>query len=103
MKLLIFGTGMIVNDFFDGVAEMPFDEFYLCGRTKEKVDNLVDKFNLSKAYYDIDEALQSDAEVVYVGLPNNLHFEYARKSLEAGKHVIVEKPFMANLKQAKEI
>ena len=103
MKLLIFGTGMIVNDYLNGVNEMPFDKTYLCGRTKEKVDELVQKFNLSNAFYDVDEALRSDAEVVYVGLPNNLHFEYAKKSLEAGKHVIVEKPFMPTLKEAKEI
>lgn len=103
MKLLIFGTGMIVNDFLDGVDEMPFDKFYICGRTKEKVDNIVKRFKLSKAFYDVDEALRSDAEVVYVGLPNNLHFEYAKKSLEAGKHVIVEKPFMPTLKEANEI
>ena len=103
MKLLIFGTGMIVNDYLDGVSEMPFEETYLCGRTKEKADDLVQKFNLSKAFYDVDEALQSDAEVVYVGLPNNLHFEYAKKSLEAGKHVIVEKPFMPCLQDAQDI
>lgn len=103
MNLLIFGTGMIVNDYLDGVKEMPFDKTYLCGRTKDKVDDLVEKFKLDKAYYDVDEALKSNAEFVYVGLPNNLHFEYAKKSLEAGKHVIVEKPFMPCLKDAQDI
>lgn len=103
MKLLIFGTGMIVNDFLDGVEQMPFEEVYLCGRSKDKVDDLIEKFKLSCAFYDVDKALASDAEVVYVGLPNNLHFEYAKRSLEAGKHVIVEKPFMASYDQAKEI
>ncbi len=103
MNLLVFGTGMIVNDFLDGIDEMPFDKVFLCGRNKDNVDVLVEKFNLAGAYYDVEEALSSETEVAYVGLPNNLHFEYAKKSLEAGKHVIVEKPFMTNLKEAKAI
>ena len=103
MNLLVFGTGMIVNDFLNGVDEMPFNNIYLCGRNKEKVDGLIDKFKLAGGYYKVEEALSSETEVAYVGLPNNLHFEYAKMSLEAGKHVIVEKPFMSNLKEAKAI
>lgn len=103
MKLLIFGSGMIVNDFLQGVNELPFEEVYLCGRNKQKVDELGSKYSVDKTFYDTDAALACDADVVYVGLPNNLHFEYAKKSLETGKHVIVEKPFMATAKEAEEI
>ena len=103
MKLLIFGSGMIVNDFLQGVHELPFEEVYLCGRNKEKVDELASKYPVDKTFYDVEAALESDADVTYVGLPNNLHFEYAKKSLEAGKHVIVEKPFMATAEETQEI
>lgn len=103
MKLLIFGTGMIVNDFLEGVDELSFNVVYLCGRNKEKVDEVAAKFHLDKAFYDVDKALASDADVVYIGLPNNLHFEFAKRSLEAGKHVIVEKPFMSSNNEAKNI
>lgn len=103
MKLLIFGTGMIVNDFLQGIDELNLDSVYIYGRTAEKANALKEKYNLDKAFNNIDDALASDADVAYVGLPNNLHFEYAKAALEAGMHTIIEKPLMPNLKQAQEI
>ena len=45
-----------------------------------------------------DELLNDDAiELIVVNTPDPTHFEYARKSLEAGKHVVVEKPFTQNI------
>jgi dTDP-3,4-didehydro-2,6-dideoxy-alpha-D-glucose 3-reductase len=40
----------------------------------------------------------SCSELVYISLPNHLHFVWAKKSLEHGMHVIVEKPATLNLK-----
>lgn len=40
---------------------------------------------------------------MYISLPNSLHFEWAKKALEAGKHVLCEKPFTANGSEAKAL
>jgi predicted dehydrogenase len=42
-------------------------------------------------------------ELVVVNTPNVTHYEYAKKALGAGKHVIVEKPFTATIEQAREL
>lgn len=51
------------------------------------------------------EELLADAsvELVVVNTPNYTHFDYCKKALEAGKHVVVEKPFTTTVAEAKEL
>jgi scyllo-inositol 2-dehydrogenase (NADP+) len=42
-------------------------------------------------------------DLVIVGSPNDTHFPYAKAVLEAGKHVLIEKPFANSLEQAREL
>lgn len=52
----------------------------------------------------VDEMLAiSDIDLVTVTTPNKTHFEIAKKCLEAGKHVVVDKPFATTLKDAQEL
>ena len=52
-------------------------------------------------YTDFDEALKLDADLVIVALPHKFHVSYAKKAVEAGKNVLIEKPFTDNLEEAK--
>ena len=57
-----------------------------------------------KVFRDYDEMLADPAvEMVVVNTPSYTHYEYAKKSLQAGKHTIVEKPFTATVAQAQEL
>lgn len=44
-----------------------------------------------------DLLIESDAELVIVTAPNDVHFDLAKQALENGKHVIIEKPFVTNI------
>ena len=61
----------------------------------ERTKNLAaEKYPGVKTYRSLEELLADETvELVIVNTPNYTHFDYARKALEAGKHVIVEKPF----------
>jgi UDP-N-acetylglucosamine 3-dehydrogenase len=48
----------------------------------------------------IEQALESDADAVHIALPNNLHYELGRAALEAGKHVLLEKPMATDSRHA---
>jgi scyllo-inositol 2-dehydrogenase (NADP+) len=52
----------------------------------------------------VEEAL-ADAKIslIVVGTPNETHYQLAKKALEAGKHVVIDKPFAATSEQAKEL
>lgn len=53
-----------------------------------------------KIYRDFEELIRDeDVELVIVNTPNFTHFDLAKKALNAGKHVVVEKPFTITLKE----
>lgn len=57
-----------------------------------------------KIYRSLEEVLADDTvELVVVNTPTATHFEYAKKSLEAGKHVVVEKAFTTTTAEAIEL
>lgn len=56
-----------------------------------------------KAYSTLEECLADDTELVIIATPNNFHKELSIKAMEAGKHVICEKPVMMNSEELKEV
>jgi scyllo-inositol 2-dehydrogenase (NADP+) len=71
----------------------------------ERSKNLAEKkYPAVKTYRQLDDMLADDfVEMVIVNTPNFTHYEYAKKALRAGKHVIVEKPFTVTVDEGKEL
>ena len=105
MKLGILGTGMIVKDMLPMLSGLKLPAVYLLGRPESRtnVEGLCSQYGLTGTYYDYDELLAGDVDTIYVALPNFLHYAFAKKALEHGKHVILEKPATANARELSEL
>jgi len=66
----------------------------VASRDQTRADVYAQEWNIPRAY-GAYEALLADPEIeaVYISLPNTLHCEWSIKALQAGKHVLCEKPF----------
>ncbi|WP_234122500.1 Gfo/Idh/MocA family protein [Clostridium hydrogenum] len=103
MKLGIVGAGMIVKDFLETTNYLKGLELTaIFGRksSEKAINELKNEYKIKSIFYDYDELLNSDVDTVYIALPNNLHFEFSKRALEANKNVIVEKPMTSNYKEA---
>lgn len=70
-------------------------------RSKSTVEAIYPDIVPSKTF---DELLaDGEIDLVVVNTPDDMHFEFSRKALEAGKHVVVEKPFTQTVEQAEEL
>lgn len=82
-----------------------YGEVYaIASRSTEKAQNIAEQFGIPKCYGSYEELLaDDDIDAVYIPLPNHLHVQWAIKSLEAGKHVLVEKPVGLSSKEAERL
>lgn len=65
----------------------------IASRDLEKARTLADRFGARHAFGSYEELLASpDVDGVYIPLPTSQHVEWTGKAIEAGKHVLVEKP-----------
>jgi scyllo-inositol 2-dehydrogenase (NADP+) len=71
----------------------------------ERTKNLAeDKYPGVITYRTLEEMLADNTiELVVVNTPNYTHYEYAKKALEAGKHVVIEKPFTTTVAEGEEL
>ncbi len=58
---------------------------------------------IQKYTADFDELIHDDIDSVHICTPNNLHYQMAKKALQAGKHVICEKPLATTIDEAEEL
>ena len=76
----------------------------VAARDRSRADAFASKHGIPKVH-DSYAALVADPEIdaIYNPLPNGLHAEWTIAALEAGKHVLCEKPFTANAKEAEAV
>ncbi len=74
--------------------------FAACDIVPELLEKFCQQFNIPHAFTDYQAFLQSEVEVVSICTPHFLHAEQAIAALEAGKHVLCEKPLAISMSEA---
>jgi predicted dehydrogenase len=77
-----------------GAQESPeVDLVAVASRDRARAEEYARTWGIERAYGSYEELLADAAvEAVYISLPNTLHCEWSRRAVEAGKHVLCEKP-----------
>jgi predicted dehydrogenase len=76
----------------------------IASRDEQRAKKVAAEFGISKTYPSYETLLADpEIEVIYNSLPNHLHAPLTIKALEAGKHVLCEKPIALNAEQARQI
>lgn len=94
---------------FKGISSASAEEWFgkateaMVSAEREKAQSFVDTYG-GRLFSSYSELLSSDEiDAVYIPLPPALHFRWARAALQSGKHILLEKPFTASLKDTEQL
>ncbi len=95
IRLGILSTALINRKLLRGAALVPeIDVVAVASRDVERARRFADEWEIPAAIGDYDDLLHSPAvDAVYIPLPNGLHHTWTMRALQAGKHVLCEKPY----------
>lgn len=105
MQIGIVGAGMTVPWFLEAAKLIPEMEVRaLFARKEEKRKEICEKYQVPVAYDSYEKLLADQSiDVLYLPVPNHLHYSFTKQALKAGKHVILEKPFTVTYEEAKKL
>ncbi len=105
LKAVIFGTGFMGRVHTEGLRRLGSVEVAgIAARTEEQARHFADELSIAGATGDYRDFLADPAiDAVHICTPNELHFPMAMAALEAGKHVLCEKPLATSVQEAEQM
>ncbi len=105
LKLGIIGAGMIAPSGVEGAAKSGRAEVVAVADIDPgRLASFAAKHGIPKTYPKAEDLIRDKGiEAVYIAVPNTFHAPYATAALEAGKHVILDKPFATSYPEAVKV
>lgn len=105
IKWGVIGLGRIASRFMEGLSYCQDGYLYAgASYTQEKREQFHQKYPQALVFDNYDELLNhSDIDAVYIAVPHQMHYEWAKKALLNGKAVLCEKPATLSYQQTQEL
>lgn len=105
VKMGIMGAGNIASVMAATIRELDSVECHAVGaRDLDRAKAFAKKYNFLKAFGSYEELVNDpEVEFIYIATPHSCHYEHIKLCLENGKHVLCEKAFTVNERQAAEV
>lgn len=105
IRTAVFGTGFVGRVHLEAICRLGFVQVVAIGEADvAKGRKLGEEFGVESPETDWQKILQDPTlDAVHICTPNALHFPMAKAALEAGKHVICEKPLATSIDEARQL
>ena len=104
LKTAVVGAGFIGPVHVEALRRLGITVTGILGCDDNESQSAKEALGLPKAYGSIDELLADESvDAVHLAVPNVLHYEFSKKALQAGKHVMCEKPLAMNADETAEL
>ncbi|XUY29905.1 Gfo/Idh/MocA family protein (plasmid) [Agrobacterium sp. rho-8.1] len=104
IKWGILATGWIANVFTKDLIQTGHCVAAVGSRSQESADRFAKTFGIATAHGSYESLVSDpDVDIIYIATPHPHHVSAAKLALNAGKHILVEKPFTLNAKEAGEV
>ena len=102
VRVGVIGAGFIGPAHIESIRRLGFVDVVALSTSREETAKAKAKaLSIPKAFGDYNDLLKEELDVVEITSPNRLHFPQAKAALEAGKHVVCDKPLTLNSKESK--
>lgn len=104
LRAAVAGLGFMGGTHIEALRRAGIEVVGCLGLSPEEGQAKAAQYRLAKGYANLEEIVSDpDVDVVHVCTPNNLHYAMCKAALEAGKHVICEKPLATSVEEASEL
>lgn len=104
LQVGVVGTGFIGPAHVEALRRLGITVAGIVGSSPDRAQPKADALRLATVYPSVDALLADDQiDVVHITSPNHLHYPQVKAALEAGKHVVCEKPLAMNTQESAEL
>lgn len=101
LKAAVIGIGFVGRAHLEALRRRGIPVQGILGSSPERTQEACRNLNVERAYKSLEDLVHDPSvDVVHICTPNNVHFEQAKAALEAGKHVVCEKPLSMDTRES---